>query len=106
MAIRPGTMNCRYWKPSTWRIRPPSERPKTTMKSVEEITGARTVCVQSFDTRSVSRRASHLSPAVPVTPPNLGGADQLPEVVQLAGAAEVPALAVVGAHRAQLVGLL
>src|SRR4051794_38747362 len=106
MAIRPGTMNWRYSKPSTCRMRPESDSPKTTMKSVEEMTGASTVCVQSFDTRSVSRRASHINPAVPDTQVRLGGADQLPEVVQLARAAEVPALAVVGAHGPQLVRLL
>src|SRR5436190_6149085 len=99
-------MNSRYWKPSMWRMRPLSERPKTTMKSVEEMTGASTVCVHSFDTRSVSRRASHNSPAVPVTGPRLGGGDQLTEVVELARAAEVPALTEVRAHRAQLVRLL
>src|SRR3954451_12717312 len=99
-------MNCRYGKPSTWRMRPLNDRPKTRMNSVEEMTGASTVCVQSFDTRSVSRRASHNSPAVPVTRPRLRGADQLPEVVQLARASEVPALAEVRAHRPQLVGLL
>src|SRR3954466_15438043 len=99
-------MNCRYSKPSTWRMRPDSESPKTTMNRVEEMTGPRTVCVQGFDTRSVSRRASHINPAVPDTQPRLGGADQLPEVVQLARAAEVPALSVGGAHRAELVGLL
>src|SRR5947208_7285768 len=99
-------MNCRYGKPSTWRMRPLNDRPKTRMNSVEEMTGARTVCVQSFETRSVSRRASHQSPAVPVTPTRLRGADQLPEVAQLARVPEVPALPEVGAHRAQLVGLL
>src|SRR3954453_17650317 len=100
-------MNCRYWNPSMWRMRPPSERPKTTMNRVDEITGASTVCVQSFETRSVSRRASQIRPAVPVTTPSrLRGADQLSEVVQLARAAEVPALTEVGAHAAQLVGLL
>src|SRR3954447_11387573 len=99
-------MNCRYSNPSTWRIRPPSDSPKTTMKSVDEITGASTVCVHSFETRSVSRRASHRSPAVPVMGSRLGGRYQLPEVVQLARAAEVPALPVVRAHRAQLVGLV
>src|SRR3954447_7441593 len=102
-------MNSRYSKPSTWRMRPPSERPKTTMNSVEEITGASTVCVQSFDTRSVSRRASQINPAVPacartgVTLSRLRGVNQLPEVLQLARVAVVPALAEVGAHRAQLV---
>src|SRR4051794_32361860 len=106
MAIRPGTMNWRYSKPSTCRMRPESDSPKTTTKSVEEMTGASTVCVHSFDTRSVSRRASHINPAVPDTQLRLGGADQLPEVVQLARAAEVPALSVVGAHRTELVGLL
>src|SRR5947209_10985067 len=103
-------MNCRYWKPSTCRMRPPSDNPKTTMKSVEEMTGASTVCVHSFDTRSVSRRASHTSPAVPFTLTRLvvalWRADQLPEIAQLARAAEVPALAEVRAHSAQLVGLL
>src|SRR6476469_7701266 len=97
-----------------WRIRPPSERPKTTMNSVEEMTGASTVCVHNFDTRSVSRRASQISPAFPacvlhlpgITQTRLGGADHLPEVLQLARAAEVPALTEVRAHRAQLVGLL
>src|SRR3954468_10135104 len=98
-------MNCRYGKPSTWRMRPLNDRPKTRMNSVEEMTGASTVCVQSFETRSVSRRASHHSPAAPVTGMRLRGADQLPEVVQLARAPEVPALAEVRAHRAQLVGL-
>src|SRR3954447_4234024 len=87
-------------------MRPLSDSPKTTTKRVEEMTGARTVCVHSFDTRSVSRRASHTNPALPVTQSRLGGADQLPEVLQLARPAEVPALAVVRAHRAQLVGLL
>src|SRR4051794_15187711 len=99
-------MNCRYSNPSTWRIRPPSDSPKTTMKSVDEMTGASTVCVHSFETRSVSRRASHINPAVPVTGLRLGGGDQLPEVVEFARAAEVPALPEVGAHRAQFVGLL
>src|SRR2546421_1292771 len=106
-------MNSRYSKPSTWRMRPLSDRPKTTMKRVDEMTGASTVCVHSFDTRSVSRRASHISPAVPacarltgITESRLRGAYQLTEVLQLARAAEVPALAEVGAHRAQLVGLL
>src|SRR3954447_14694884 len=106
IAIRPGTMNCRYSKPSMCRMRPPSERPKTTMNRVDEITGASTVCVQSFETRSVSRRASQIRPAVPVTSSRLRGADQLSEIVQLARAAEVPALTEVGAHAAQLVGLL
>ncbi len=36
------------------------------MNSSEETTGARIVCVHSFDTRSVSRRASHASPVAPV----------------------------------------
>src|SRR3954454_19687791 len=98
-------MNCRYWNPSTCRIRPLSDRPKTTMNSVEEMTGARTVCVQSFDTRSVFRRASQINPAVPLTRLRLRGADQLAEVVQFTGPAEVPALPEVGTHRAQLVGL-
>src|SRR3954453_19084018 len=99
-------MNSRYSKPSTWRMRPLSDSPNTTMNSVDEMTGASTVCVHSFDTRSVSRRASHASPAFPLTSPRLRGADQLSEVVQLARAAEVPALAEVRAHRAQLFGLL
>src|SRR3954447_17788844 len=99
-------MNSRYSKPSTWRIRPESDRPKTTMKRVDEMTGASTVCVHSFDTRSVSRRASHISPAVPLTRRKLRGADQLPEVVQLARTTVVPALTEVRAHRAKLVGLL
>src|SRR3954454_19708300 len=98
-------MNSRYSKPSTWRMRPLSDSRNTTMKSVEEMTGASTVCVHSFDTRSVSRRASHINPAVPDTQPRLGGADQLPEVVQLTRTAEVPPLPVVGAHRTELVGL-
>src|SRR5215212_8449807 len=102
MAIRPGTMNSRYSMPSTWRMRPLSDSPKTTMKSVEEMTGARTVCVQSFDTRSVSRRASHINPALPLTESRLRGADQLSQVLQLARPAEVPALTEVRAHRAQL----
>src|SRR3954447_12069049 len=99
-------MNWRYSKPSTWRMRPESESPKTTMKRVEEMTGASTVCVHSFETRSVSRRASHINPAVPDTQLRLGGADQLAEVVQLTWAAEEPALTVVGAHGAQFLGLL
>src|SRR3954454_579118 len=99
-------MNWRYSKPSTCRMRPDSDNPKTTMKRVEEMTGASTVCVHSFETRSVSRRASHINPAVPDTQLRLGGADQLPEVVQLAWPPEEPALAVVGAHRAQFLGLL
>src|SRR4051794_2954181 len=99
-------MNWRYSKPSTWRIRPLSDSPNTTMNSVEEMTGASTVCVHNFDTRSVSRRASQISPAFPVTRTRLGGADHLPEILQLARAAEVPALTEVRAHRAQLVGLL
>src|SRR3954454_18409662 len=99
-------MNSRYWKPSMWRMRPLSERPNTTMNSVEEMTGASTVCVHSFETRSVSRRASHTKPAVPVTGIRLGGADQLPEVRELAWPAEVPALTEVGTHRAQLVRLV
>src|SRR3954466_15399654 len=101
-------MNCREWNPSTWRIRPPSERPKTTMKSVDEITGARTVWVQSFETRSVSRRASHTSPAVPVIPTRLRGrySSQIAKVVQFARPAEEVSLTEVRAHRAQLVGLL
>src|SRR5215212_7859361 len=106
MAISPGTMNSRYSMPSTWRMRPLSDSPKTTMKSVEEMTGARTVCVHSFDTRSVSRRASQMSPALPVTARKLRGADQLAEIAQLARTAEVPALTEVGAHGAQLIGLL
>src|SRR3954452_22344589 len=106
MAISPGTMNSRYSTPSTCRIRPLSDSPKTTMKSVEEMTGASTVWVHSFDTRSVSRRASQMSPAVPLTGRNLGGADQLPQIVKLARPAEVPALAELRAHRAQLLGLL
>src|SRR3954470_17804683 len=104
--MRPGTMNSRYWKPSMWRMRPLSERPKTTMKSVEEMTGASTVCVHNFETRSVSRRASQMSPAFPVTGTRLGGADHLAEILQLARAAEVPALTEVRAHSAQFVGLL
>src|SRR5215212_3835621 len=106
MAMSPGTMNSRYSKPSTVRIRPDSDSPKTTMKSVDEMTGARTVCVHSFETRSVSRRASHMSPAVPVMGGKLRGGDQLSEVVQLARAAEIPALTEVGTHRAKLLGLL
>src|SRR3954466_13943621 len=99
-------MNSRYGKPSMWRIRPLSDRPKTRMNSVEEMTGASTVCVHSFDTRSVSRRASHISPAVPLTRRKLRGADQLPQVVQLARATVVPALTEVRPHRPKLVGLL
>ena len=36
------------------------------MKRVDETTGASTVCVQSLETRSVSRRASQSRPAIPV----------------------------------------
>src|SRR3954469_24572849 len=91
-----------------WRMRPPSDRPKTTMKRVEEMTGARTVWVQSFDTRSVSRRASHTSPAVPVTRTRLRGrcSGDLGKVAHRPRAAKQEALAVVRAHRPQLVGLL
>src|SRR3954454_5609600 len=95
-----------------WRIRPPSDSPKTTMNSVEEMTGASTVCVHNFDTRSVSRRARQISPAFPVTGTRLGGADHLPEILQLARAAEVPPLTEVrpkteaDAHRPQRAGLL
>src|SRR3954462_5500175 len=89
-----------------WRIRPPSDSPKTTTNSVEEMTGASTVAVHNFDTRSVSRRASQISPAFPVTGTRLGGADHLPEILQLARAAEVPARPVGRPHRAHLVGLL
>ena len=32
------------------------------MKRIDAITGASTVCVQSFETRSVSRRQSQASP--------------------------------------------
>src|SRR3954447_620666 len=108
IAISPGTMNSRYGKPSTWRIRPPSDRPKTTMKSVEEMTAASAVWVQSFETRSVSRRASHHSPAVPVTRTRLRGrcSDQIGQVAHLARAPEEVSLPVVGTHRPQLVGLL
>ncbi len=42
-------------------MRPPSESPNTRMNSSEETTGASTVWVQSFDTRSVSRRQSQTS---------------------------------------------
>ena len=38
------------------------------MKSSDETTGASTVCVQSFETRSVSRRASQTRPVVAVHP--------------------------------------
>ena len=62
IAIRPGTMNTSYSTLPSCRMRPPSERPNTTMNSIEAITGASTVCVQSLDTRRVSRRQSQKSP--------------------------------------------
>ena len=42
-------MNTSYGTPSTWRMRPPSDSPKTRMKSSEERIGATTVCVHSFE---------------------------------------------------------
>ena len=36
-------------------MRPPSDSPKTTMKSIDDSTGAAIVCVQSFSTRALSR---------------------------------------------------
>ena len=66
MTISPGTMNCLYGTPSIWSIRPPSDRPKTTMNRLAETIGASTVCVHSFETRSVSRFTSQTRPLVPV----------------------------------------
>ena len=63
IAISPGTMNWSYSTPLTLRTRPLSESPNTRMNSSDETTGASTVCVQSLDTRSVSRLASHCIPA-------------------------------------------
>src|SRR5256885_538608 len=73
-------MNCLYGTPSISLMRPPSEKPNTTMKSAAEMMGASTVCVHSLDTRSVSRLTSHMSPRVPpaVTPRRLGTDRQRP----------------------------
>src|SRR4051794_20266569 len=43
-------------------MRPPIDNPKTRMNSALESTGATTVCVQSFVTRSISRPASAIRP--------------------------------------------
>ena len=48
--------------PLTCLMRPPSDRPNTRMNSIDEITGASTVWVQSLETRSVSRLASQPEP--------------------------------------------
>src|SRR3954454_18906673 len=48
--------------PSTWLMRLPRLRPKTTMKSSEETTGASVVWVQRRRTRWHSRRASQRKP--------------------------------------------
>ena len=58
IAISPGTMKTSYSKPLIDLIRLPSERPKTRMKSAEETTGARIVCVHRRVTRRHSRRTS------------------------------------------------
>src|SRR3954469_10971263 len=55
MAMRPGTMKTSYSTPPTWRMRPPSDSPKTRMNRKLETTGAATVCDQSLKTRSHSR---------------------------------------------------
>ena len=39
-------------------MRPPSDSPNTRMNRIDETTGASTVCVHSFETRSVSRLQS------------------------------------------------
>jgi hypothetical protein len=61
-------MKTSYSTELTWSIRPPSDRPKTRMNRIEEITGASTVWVQSFDTRSVSRLQSQTSPLTTPSP--------------------------------------
>src|SRR5688572_22177611 len=62
IAISPGTMNTSYCTPPISLMRPPRERPKTTMNSALERTGARIVCVHSFSTRSTSRPESAIRP--------------------------------------------
>src|SRR3954462_2427342 len=62
MASSPGTMNWSYGTPPTWRMRPPSDSPKTRMNRKLETTGAATVCDHSFITRSTSRAARAARP--------------------------------------------
>src|SRR3954462_11429070 len=62
MASSPGTMNWSYGTPPTWRMRPPSDSPKTRMNRKLETTGAATVCDHSFRTRSTSREVSATKP--------------------------------------------
>src|SRR4051794_19198826 len=82
MAIRPGTMNTSYSTPPTWRMRPPSESPKTRMNRKLETTGAATVCDQSLKTRSTSRPVRATRPRwrarTRVTPRRLGPAPDEP----------------------------
>ncbi len=66
IAISPGTMKTSYSTPSIWRMRPPSDSPKTTMNRNDASTGATIVCDQSLSTRSVSRAASAMQPAVAI----------------------------------------
>src|SRR3954454_378089 len=55
-------MKTLYSNPSTCLMRPPIDNPKTRMNSALEITGAATVCVQSFVTRSISRPDEAIRP--------------------------------------------
>jgi hypothetical protein len=48
-------------------MRSPSDRPKTTMNRLAETIGASTVCVHSFQTRSVSRLMSQIRPRRPLS---------------------------------------
>src|SRR5918996_1371269 len=45
-------------------MRPPRESPNTRMNRIDEMTGASTVWVQSFETRSVSRLQSQTRPVI------------------------------------------